>query len=211
MGNRNWSEMLAPEYYAKIACEIELERLHYPIGKQDQYAASYGGLNYIKFNADDSVEVKPIHLIDMRKQRLEESLMLFYTGMIRDGNTILAGQKQNIPNKLQILDEIRGLADMCYFYFRHSDPTHLGDMLRRGWELKKQLAGGITNPEIDAVYQRALDAGAEGGKICGAGGGGFLLLYVPKAKQNKVRKAVGLKEMEFKFTDKGSEIIYADH
>jgi len=84
-------------------------------------------------------------------------------------------------------------------------------MLRRGWELKKQLAGGITNSKIDDICKKALDAGAEGAKLCGAGGGGFLLLYVPKIEQDRVRKAVGLKEMEFRFTDKGSEIIYADN
>lgn len=206
---RIMSEM-SPEYYARDACLVEINVLKYPIGKQDQYASAYGGLNYISFNAGESVDVLPINLTGLDRIRLEQRLMLFYTDMVRDSNAILSVQKQNIKDRMAILDEIRGLADMCYDYMKHDNLTHFGEILKRSWELKKQLAGQITNTTIDEIYQRALDAGAEGGKICGAGGGGFLLLYVPISEQTKVRKTVGLKEMKFKFESEGSKIIYRD-
>lgn len=202
-------QYVSAEKLAKEAYEIETEKLGEPIGKQDQYAAAYGGLNIIQFNADDSVFVEPLVITKLEKESLEKNIMMFYTGINRPAGSILSEQKKNTADKKRTLDSMRDMAFELKKELVEKRFDKLGEMLHRGWEMKKQLAGGISNPEIDAYYNKAIQAGAIGGKLLGAGGGGFLLFYIPKEKQNSVRKALSeLREMNFTIEPQGSKIIF---
>jgi len=199
----------SPETLASEACKIEIGILHEPIGKQDQYAAAYGGLNYIQFNADETVLVNPILVSEQKKQELEDNLMLFFTGITRKSRVILTEQRRNIPSRLEILDQMRAQTRELKECLIKGDLNEFGEILHRGWLLKKRLAKRITKDIIDKHYAAARKAGALGGKVCGAGGGGFLLLYCEKEKQGMVRKVLGtLKEIDFRFEPQGSKIIY---
>jgi D-glycero-alpha-D-manno-heptose-7-phosphate kinase len=144
----------------------------------------------------------------VKKQRLESEMMLFFTGITRNANTVLAEQKVNIPNRLEILHKIGEQVNPMKAFMTDGPRQKVGQLLDEGWRLKQQLAQAITTPEIDAIYERALKAGASGGKLSGAGGGGFLLLHCPVEKQDSVREALSdLKEMPFRFESRGSEII----
>lgn len=204
-------KLKSPEDLAKEACKIEIEILREPIGKQDQYAAAYGGLNYIRFNADETVLVDPIVISKQTKQELEDNIMLFYTGITRRSRIILKEQKENIPERLKILDQMREQAIKVRKYLAKGNLSEFGTTLHEGWLLKKRLASGITIDIIDKQYEAARRAGARGGKICGAGGGGFLLLYCEKERQGDVRKVLGtLREVDFKIEPQGSKIIYPE-
>jgi len=200
------------EELARDACRIEIEILGEPIGKQDQYIAAYGGLRHIQFNPDESVFVEMVMCPREYKDELSRNLMLFYTGGCRDANTILLEQKANSqqPDKRAILTKMSDLAlKVKHCLMNSSSLDTLGQLLHQGWLLKKKLAGSISNPQIDECYDRALDAGALGGKLLGAGGDGFLLLCCPLEKQSKVREALSpLTPMEFSFENEGSKIIY---
>lgn len=199
------------EKLAKDACKIEIEILKEPIGKQDQYIAAYGGFNYIKFMPDETVKVEPIILKDSVKEELENSMSLFYTGIERSASTILNVQKKVTAEaeKFNILTEMRGIADEMRDALASGDTNEFGNLLHRGWGLKKQLVGGITNETIEKIYGKAQKAGAIGGKICGAGGGGFVLIYAPDGKIEKVRQALkNHKELKFKFEPQGSRIVF---
>ena len=200
------------EELASQACQIEIDVMGEPIGKQDQYIAAYGGLCHIQFNRDNSVFVKPIICDNAGKARLERSLLLLYTGESRQASTILAEQSANTrrADKFGNLQKLRDLAQETLRCFTQgSEPKELGRLLHEGWLLKKGLAGGISNSAIDAYYEKALAAGAYGGKVSGAGGGGFLLLVAPPEKRQAVRQALsGLQAMDFAFEAEGSKIIY---
>ena len=195
---------------AKEACEVEIEKLGSPIGKQDQYAAAFGGLNFIKFNQDGTVSVSPIMMQAQTYKSLQNNLIMFYTGMTRSANGILSEQKKNISQE----DKTLNLQKMCKLAYdmkdalEHNDISSFGEILNTGWELKRTLAAGISNPEIDKAYEIAMQNGALGGKLLGAGGGGFLLFYCPEERQDKLRKAIGLKEFDFSFEQDGSSVIY---
>lgn len=198
---------------AEEACRIEIETLGAPIGKQDQYAAAYGGLNYVRFNADGSVFVDPILFNPATKRELESSLLMFFTGQTRSANSILSEQKAATSkgDKTRFLDQMRDQAEELRGALRNNDLAAFGQMLHKGWEMKRQLAGGISNPQIDAWYEGAQKAGAVGGKLLGAGGGGFLLFYAPHERAAKVRAALAdLKEMPFRFELQGSKVVYVD-
>ncbi len=197
------------EILAKEACKIEIDIVGEPIGKQDQYAAAYGGINHIQCNADGTVFVDPVIFLPDTKTQLNENLMLLYTGLTRKANIILAKQKKETSNKLEILDKMVELAQDLKGALRKNNLDQFGQILHKGWIFKKKLITGITNPIIDKYYDIAIKAGAIGGKILGAGGGGFLLLYCPKENQEKVRKVLfELKETPFKLEPQGSKIIY---
>jgi len=199
------------ETLAREACEIEIEKMKQPIGKQDQYIAAYGGLNYIRFNADDSVMVEPISLSREKREALEGNLLCFFTGITRNSSDILQDQKKNIPETVDMLDIMRGLAHEMRMSMKNNDLTRFGELLHEGWTLKGRLAEGITNSIIDKYYDKARQAGALGGKISGAGGGGFLTLYCEKRKQNSVRKALNmLQEMKIRLEPYGSRIIFSE-
>ncbi len=204
-------EYLSKRKLAEEACRVEIERLGAPIGKQDQYAAAFGGLNFITFHPDDTVSVEPVVTGRETLRQLQENLILFYTGLTHDANRILAEQRNN----LQKAGQSAGLLCMCSLakdmkeaLEKHSLES-FGEILDEGWQRKRELAGGISNPRIDALYECALANGAVGGKLLGAGGGGFLLFYCPKEKQERLRRALRLKCFPFRFEHDGSTVIYS--
>lgn len=203
-------KFVSKEKLAAKACEIEIDRLKNPIGKQDQYAAAYGGLSFYQFNKDGSVFVEPVIMRSELYSQLERNLMMFYTGELHSASAILKEQSVNITsgdkeaNQLKMCDLARELRDEL----QHNNIDAMGEILNEGWNLKRTLASGISNPEIDEYYDTAIKHGAIGGKLLGAGGGGFLLFYVPENRQQEVRMAVGLQQMPFSFDYQGSTVIY---
>ncbi|MBL8026601.1 MAG: GHMP kinase [Fibrobacteres bacterium] len=194
------------------ACNIEINILKEPIGKQDQYAAAFGGLNLIRFNVDDSVFVDPVVMSRDRHRELSQNFLLFFTGIQRSASNILKKtenrQIENKPFKSQMRDMSLELSEKL----RSGESLNIiGDFLHRGWELKRQLSNEISNEFIDSCYAKALEAGAMGGKILGAGGGGFLCLYATKDKHASIRKALAdLREIDFEFDYQGSKIVYVE-
>lgn len=196
---------------AKEACDIEINRLKEPIGKQDQYAAAFGGLNIIKFNPSGKVNVEPIHLNKKTFKTLQKNLLIFYTGTQRKTASILKEQKRNIKSKdkfesqKSMVDLVWELRDSLY----SNDLNEFGKIMHKNWMLKQKLASKITNPTINRLYSKALKNGAIGGKLLGAGGGGFLLFYCNEKKQKKLRSAMSsLRELKFKLENEGSKLIY---
>jgi D-glycero-alpha-D-manno-heptose-7-phosphate kinase len=200
---------VSAEQLAKEACEIEIDIVKEPIGKQDQYIAAYGGLQHIQFQADESVFVDPVICSPETKKRLEQNLMMFFTGITRSANSILTEQQKKTADKRSFLEKMQTLSEDIRDSLTGNDLSRFGSLLHEGWMLKKQLVGTISTPEIDAYYEKALSSGALGGKLMGAGGGGFILLYCEKDKQGKVREALKtLKETTFSFEPQGSKILY---
>jgi D-glycero-alpha-D-manno-heptose-7-phosphate kinase len=197
---------------AAKACHTEIELLGEPIGKQDQYAAAFGGLNVYRFNKDGSVAVEPVILSPEASERMERNLLMFYTGDLRSASRILTEQSQNIASdseKEQAQLEICQLTDVLHKELVRDNIDALGTVLNANWDQKRKLASGITNPLIDKAYESAMSAGATGGKLLGAGGGGFLLFYVPEHRHNMVKNALSnLTYMEFGFSKSGSSVIY---
>lgn len=195
---------------ARQACEVEIEKLGAPIGKQDQYAAAYGGLNFITFNRDDTVSVEPIVMKKDTFEGLQRNLVVFYTGITHDANKILAEQKRNLSQK----DKTANLLRMCELArnmkksLEENDLADFGQILHESWMKKKELSGGISNGRIDELYQLAMQNGAMGGKLLGAGGGGFLLFFCPEEKQTLLRERLRLKEFPIRFEHDGTSIVY---
>lgn len=204
------------ETLARRACEIEIERLGKPIGKQDQYIAAYGGLRFIRFLPDESVRVERVAVPDETRRRLNQNLMLFFTNATRSSAAVLTEQRANIDHNMGVLRGLKELACRGRALLEGGDLDGMGRLLDEGWRLKKQMASRISNEAIDAVYERARQAGALGGKITGAGGGGFLLVYCPRERQDAVREALRpLPELPFHLERDGSKVIlnyrrYAD-
>lgn len=202
-------EIATKEHLAAEACKIEIDILKRPIGKQDQYAAAYGGINKIIFKKNDSVEVKKIDVSDKQYRSFGSNLLLFYTDKTRKSSEILRSQKENTKNKLEVLKKMVDLVDIFEKDLIEENYDQLGVLLHKNWQYKKDLASKITNGDIENMYRTALDAGAVGGKISGAGGGGFLLLYVPKEFQNQLRQALSdYRELPFFLEKYGSQIIF---
>ncbi|MBT4290765.1 MAG: GHMP kinase [Deltaproteobacteria bacterium] len=206
---------VSKEYLANTACDIEINRLEEPIGKQDQYAAAFGGLNFISFLKNGTVCMEPVTISVDRKKALEENLLMFFTGSHRSASKILKEQKENINNsedKVKTLLEMTKLARKLKQVLYDGDLDDFGPILHEGWELKQSLASGISNPEIEKMYHLAISkGGASGGKLLGAGGSGYLLFYCPKTKQAHLRKTMQeLEELPFQFDDHGSNIIFYD-
>lgn len=197
---------------AELASWLEIERLHMPIGKQDQYASAFGGLNAISFAAD-GVEVAPIGLPSDVMAALSARLLLFSTGRSRDSAEILSGQTRDTamkPGVAESLHRIKELAREMELRLLDGDLDGFGRLLDLGWQQKKRLSGNISSAAIDAWYAAAREAGALGGKITGAGGGGFLLLYCPPGQQGAVRAAMadlGLPEMTFDLDFEGAHVL----
>jgi len=198
---------------AAAACEIELERVAAPIGKQDQFAAAYGGMNFIQFHADGSVDVHPVACSGKTREELAERLMLFYVGHDRPAASILTEQAQNMADKekLRSVEQMVELAKGLRAALESENLDSFGDILHQGWRLKRGLANGITNEMVESNYRLAREAGAAGGKLLGAGAGGFLLLSCRQEKQQQVREALAaLREMPFTLTQEGSQVIHND-
>lgn len=199
-----------PRVLAEQACKIEIDVLGKPIGKQDQYIAAYGNMRLIEFLQSGEVNVTTVDVDPERKLRMNENLMLFYTGVTRRASDILAEQKQNIPAQLTTLREMKLQAYDLYHALSNNSVDRLGEILHQGWLKKKQLAGKISTDGIDRMYEEAISAGALGGKIAGAGGGGFMLLYCHPEKQPSVRerlRALGMRELPFRFERDGTKVI----
>lgn len=202
----------AQEKIAQRACHLEIEELGEPIGKQDQYGTAVGGLKLIRFFSDGTVDVEPVLLLPEVQRQMNENLMLFYTGFTHAASAIL--KKQN-RNTLHDQDKFLSLIRMTQQAYELRDALiagnlhRLGELLDEGWNMKRCLADGITRPEIDHCYAVAKENGALGGKILGAGGGGFLLLYCEQDKQEQVRKALSpMVELPFHMEHGGTKIIY---
>ncbi len=199
------------EQLAEEACRVEIRDLEQPIGKQDQYAAAYGGLNFYTFNRDGSVFVEPLLMPSGTRESLERRLMLFYTAQIHSASKILEEQGRNLAaseEKEKAQMEMCALARDLRNYLQEGKTDELGAILDQSWKRKRTLAGGISNPVIDEYYDTAIRAGAYGGKLLGAGGGGFLLFYVPEKAQEHVREKLGLPEIPLGFDSQGSSIIF---
>jgi D-glycero-alpha-D-manno-heptose-7-phosphate kinase len=202
-------ELPSAECLARQACEIEIDILGKPIGIQDQYIAAYGGLRFMEFMRDGAVKTLVIPLSTEMKRALNDNMMLFYTGVARRSDTILTEQKANIRSREAILCEMRQIAYTARDAVLAGNLDTIGDLLDHSWNLKKQLASQISNGHFDEMYASARQAGALGGKITGAGGGGFLLLYCPYSRQDAVREALsGLQELPFKLESDGSKVIF---
>lgn len=195
---------------AEEACDVEINKLGNPIGKQDQYAAACGGLNFISFHPDDTVSVEPIIMHPETLKALQENLVIYYTGLTHDANQILSEQKKNISQKEKTNNLIRmcELAREMKQALEKDELSDFGKMLDEGWQRKRELASGIANPVIDQMYETAMENGALGGKLLGAGGGGFLLFYCEKYKQRRLEEALGLQRFPAKFEHDGTSIVY---
>jgi len=202
-------EIVQAEQLAREACEIEIDILGSPIGKQDQYIAAYGGLRFIKFQKDGTIRPEKIIIDNETLRTLNNNFLLFFTGITRKANNILNEQKNNIVNRLEILGKLREIANIARCELEVSNVDALGELLHESWLLKKQLAGNISNGAIDDIYNTAYKAGAYGGKITGAGGGGFFLIYCPIEKQGAVRSALSsLQELPFQLERDGTKVIF---
>jgi D-glycero-alpha-D-manno-heptose-7-phosphate kinase len=202
-------EIVPAEQLACEACEIEIDILGKPIGIQDQYIAAYGGLRFIEFLPNGQVICQTIVLTPQLQRRLNGNLMLFFTGITRQAGSILDEQQRNINGRRSILRQMKEMAYTARNELAIGNLDALGGLLHEGWLLKKQLAGSISNDTIDAMYLAARRAGAIGGKLTGAGGGGFLLLYCPWEKQECVRTALdGLQELPFQLEPDGTKVIF---
>jgi D-glycero-alpha-D-manno-heptose-7-phosphate kinase len=196
---------------AKLACEIEINYLNEPIGKQDQYACSVGGLNFIEFKPNEDVHIEKIPLQLKKAEELQNNLMMFYLGKTRVASSVLKEQKTNIEDnkKIENLHKMVNLAYELKEELTKQNIYSLGEILHTGWMYKKELANGIADEFIDQSYEQALQAGAKGGKLLGAGGGGFLLFYVDKDKQERLKQSLQhLVEVPFNFESTGTSIIF---
>lgn len=205
-------EYVSADQLARESSHIEIDILKKPIGTQDQYAVSYGGLNYIRFNSDDSVDVKLIECSEETKKILEKRLFLFYTGIPRSSSTILTRQRKNMESdktKVQTMKKMVKLAEKMQEYLESNDLDSFGDLLHKNWILKKKMADKISSGQIDRWYKTAMDHGAIGGKILGAGGGGYLLIYAHENKHKEIIDSLPeLKQMDIKLDNEGSRIVY---
>ena len=199
------------EFLAQTACKIEIEICGKPIGKQDQYAAAYGGLNLIEFHSDGSTEVTPIICKPETKFKLQENLLMLYTGQTRSADKILENQNRNTQHQTKTVENLKKMVDLAYTMQRALSANKLkwfGEILDENWQLKKILSSEISSETIDDWYEIAKTKGAIGGKILGAGGGGFLLLYAPKNKNKQIVTALPqLQPVDFGFGSEGSKIV----
>lgn len=203
-------ELIIAERLASEACHIEIELLGKPIGIQDQYIAAYGGLRFMEFMpGTGEVRSRRIDVSPATARQLNQNLLLFFTGVTRAANSILSEQKENIRSRESVLEEMKQIARMACDELGRENVDSIGDLLHQSWTLKKQLASKISNSDVDDLYELALKSGATGGKIAGAGGGGFLLLYCPPARQERLRQALHmLRELPFNLGQDGSKVIF---
>lgn len=203
---------------AEAASHLEIDLVGEPIGKQDQYAASFGGFNVFQFNKDDSVIVEPVLLDYKKRLGLEDCLTLFFTGITRAASSILTEQKSNIDNKFETLKEMADSVSEFEVKLLSGDFKGLGEMLHKGWLKKKSLASNVSSREIDRFYEMGTSAGAWGGKVVGAGGGGCVMFLSSPDKKPAIRQAVkkvaaennlsDFQEIPIKFAQAGAEVMY---
>ena len=203
-------ELVTAESLAREACEIEIDILGSPIGIQDQYIAAYGGLRHFDFQHDGTVGVEALSLSETERRQFGSNLHLFFLNKTRKASDILQEQKTGINAKRKVLDSMHDMVEPFKEAILKRDFDSAGNFLHEAWKKKQTLATNITNPEIEQYYEAARDAGALGGKVAGAGGGGFLLIYVQRWKQNRVFEKMhelGLKELPFHLERHGSGVV----
>jgi D-glycero-alpha-D-manno-heptose-7-phosphate kinase len=203
-------ERVSASQLAEEACYIEIDVLGQPIGKQDQYAAAFGGLNLVSFRPGGAVTVEPQRVPDHVLSTLFDDVMLFWTGHQRDSESVLTEQRANTERRLPDLEAMREQSYELQALLRRSEmsPADVGRLLDRAWQLKRGLASGVSSSQIDEWYRRAQESGAYGGKLCGAGGGGFLMFLVEPRCRDSVRAALGdLKEVSVRHEVHGSQIL----
>jgi len=199
---------VSAEELAERACTIEIERCRKPIGKQDQYIAALGGIRDIRFGPGDEVVARELGLSAAGRRALQQQIMLFYTGVTRSADSILVEQRSNIESTRPQLDLLCDLAGFAAERLRHGDVDAIGPAMRESWEAKRKLATGVSNEKVDAAVTRALEAGASGAKLTGAGGGGFLLVICPMERQRAVRENLaGMRELPIKLDHLGSRVV----
>jgi len=202
-------EIVSAERLAREASAIEIHTLNKPIGIQDQYIAAYGGFRFFEFRSDGEVSVEKLKMSPESHRVLNHSFLLFFTGVSRQADSVLTEQKSNIKDRLVELRAIKQMAYQARRDIEIGDFDSIGALLHHSWELKKRLSRTVSNGTINEIYDSARRAGAIGGKITGAGGGGFLLLYVPYERQAAVRNALsGLQELPFRLESDGSKVIF---
>jgi D-glycero-alpha-D-manno-heptose-7-phosphate kinase len=193
---------------AERACTIEIERCGKPIGKQDQYIAAFGGIRDIRFGPGEEVVAEEVALSAVDRRALQRNILLFYTGITRSADLILAEQNANINARRPQLDLLRDLAVFAADRLRAGDIDVVGAAMRESWEAKRKLASGVSNDRVDGAIARALDAGATGAKLTGAGGGGFLLVICPMGRQHAVRESLAdMQELPVKLDRLGSRVV----
>ena len=206
-------KVVTAEYLASEASRIEIDICKEPIGKQDQYAAAYGGLNQITFHEQDSVTVNPVVCKQVVHRQLNDHLMLIYTGQSRSASTVLATQNKRLMENRDAFNLTEKMMLLCNPFLetlRAGDMKILGEILSDSWEMKRRISDSISNSKIDDQYERAMKAGAYGGKLLGAGNGGFLMFLVAPELQQDVRNTIGgtFREMPTKLSQHGSQIIF---
>ncbi len=203
-------ERVTPGQLAEEATHIEINVLKEPIGKQDQYAAAFGGLNFFRFNPGGAVTIEPARVKPDFTKDLFDHILMFWTGIQRNASSVLSEQRGNIPDKLGFLTKMRDHAHQLRTLAETEkfSPEVFGRILDESWQLKRQLASSISSSQIDELYELARRAGADGGKICGAGNGGFLLFIVKPEKKAAVRQALGkLLEVPIHYEAHGSRVL----
>jgi len=207
-------QIVSSKNLAEWACNIEIDKLEKPIGKQDQYAAAFGGLNYIRFNSDGSVDVEPVPAKPETMDELSSRILLLYTNQQRDADKILKQQSEGTADRMTVLRQMRDLAgEMRDTLGGSGDIDEFARILHEAWELKRSLGFGIAVEKVNEWYEQARKLGAQGGKLLGAGGGGFLLLLAPKQRHNMIREALGHpRELTFGLDRRGGRVIFiSDH
>jgi len=196
---------------AERSCEVEIDRCGQPIGKQDQYAAAFGGFNLVEFRADDSVNVSPIIMRRDIQDLLEQRIIVFYTGITRSASAILKEQSSESATDQKKQQALKRMVELAYIMRDELSQGHVdsfGHILDENWALKKTLSAGISSSAIDDWYMRAMGAGALGGKLLGAGQGGFMMFYAPRERHEDIANAVGLRQVRFGFEPLGSRILF---
>lgn len=206
-------QLLHPGDLARLACEVEIEKLREPVGKQDQYIAAYGGVTCFTFHPDETVEAVPLRISVDTLFDMEDNMLLFFTGFSRSAGSILKDQhvrtQQSDKDMLQNLHYVKELGLRSKKALEEGNPTLFGELMHEHWEHKKKRSGGMSNPHIDEWYELARVNGAIGGKLVGAGGGGFLMFYA--SDRNRLRHAMsksGLEEVRFRFDFEGTKVLF---
>ncbi|MBM3845532.1 MAG: GHMP kinase [Verrucomicrobia bacterium] len=203
------------EQLAREACEIEIERCGEPIGKQDQYAAAYGGLNYLEFRQDGTVAVEPIICRRETLEGIQQQLLVFYTGITRSASKVLQRQSAALRSGRKAMNAMKRMAELARELRRglqRNQPQVLAETVHENWELKRSLAKGISSSAIDAWHKKAMKAGASAGKLLGAGSGGFLMFLADPSRHEAIRRTLSdLREVPFQFEPRGSQIIFVHH
>ena len=201
------------EEIAETSFHIERNVLHHPIGKQDDYIASFGGLNFIRFTKEQ-ISIEQIKINKSTFEEFQENLLLFFVGNTRKNSAVLSTQLQNIKGKcketIESLHYVKGLSEEMNSALKQSNITHFGELLHKGWIAKKKFAKGVSNENVDKIYDTALENGALGGKLTGAGGGGHMLFYCEKLKQDRLikkMKNIGLKHIKFNINSDGPKVL----